>query len=77
MAADLEKAASAEHQGLQGVDQNPPVLSIGDPASDHDLQGAGTLQLLPRHREHGIAMDILPGGSETALQVVESKESKA
>ncbi len=77
MAADFEETTATEHQSLQGLAQDPPALSTGDIASDPDSQGEGALQLLPCGWKHQLTVDILPGGGQTALQVVESKGPKA
>ena len=77
MATDSQETTADEHQGLQGVAEKPSALSITEDYSDDDSQGAGTLQLFPCCRKHDLTMDIPPGGGEIALQVVESKESKA
>ena len=57
--------------------EGPSALSIADVDPGDDSQGAGAPQLLSCHREHDLAVDILQGGCQIALQVVESTEPKA
>ena len=57
--------------------QDPPPLSHPSIDTDHDSQSAGALQLFPCRWEYNVVMDILQGGGQIALQVVESKESEA
>jgi hypothetical protein len=57
--------------------ENPQALSLAGIAVDNETEGTWALQLLSGYWQWIIAPYILQGGGEIALQVVESKKSKA
>ena len=77
MASNGQKTTANEHQQLQGMDKAAQALSLNDTAAQDDSKGTGTLQLFPCRRQCIVAVGVLQGGGEIALQVVKSKESKA
>jgi len=77
MAPDGEEEATQQHPRVQGLAEGQSASTAAGPAQDPEPQGTGTLQLLSGSGKRQRSVDVLQGGGEIVVQVVESTESKA